>query len=54
MTFRQLQIVFGLRRLVAGGDLAIGPIGLLQSLANALHLVFFKQAGNVQQHDKGT
>ncbi|MNP33993.1 hypothetical protein D3C76_1272590 [compost metagenome] len=54
MTFRQLQVVLGLGRLIAGGDLAIGPIGLLQSLANALHFFFFEQAGNVQQHGAST
>jgi hypothetical protein len=33
MAFRQLQVVLGLGRLVTGGDLAIGPVGLLQRLA---------------------
>ena len=50
MTFRQLQIVLGLGRLVAGGDLAVRPICLLQSLADALHFFFREHAGNVQQH----
>ena len=54
MAFRQLQIVFGLGRLIAGGDLAIGPIRLLQRLANALHFFFAEQAGDVQQHGDRT
>jgi hypothetical protein len=37
MAFRQLQVVLGLGRLVTGGDFAVGPIGLLQRLADALH-----------------
>ncbi|MNG27689.1 hypothetical protein D3C84_1128460 [compost metagenome] len=52
MAFRQLQIVLGLGRLIAGGNLAIGPISLFQSPPNALHFFFFEQAWNVQQHGK--
>jgi len=50
MTFGQLQIVLGLGRLIAGGDLAIGPVGLFQSLADAPHFIFLEQSGDVQQH----
>ncbi|MNI47764.1 hypothetical protein D3C73_1022980 [compost metagenome] len=52
MTFRQLQIVLGLGRLITGRDLAVSPIGLLQSLTNAPHFFIVEQAGNVQQHGK--
>ncbi|MNY76921.1 hypothetical protein D3C86_2166620 [compost metagenome] len=47
MPLGQLQVVLGLGRLMTGRDLAIGPIGLFQSLANAQHFLAGKQAGNV-------
>ncbi|MNI73696.1 hypothetical protein D3C73_1297210 [compost metagenome] len=53
MAFGELQIVLGLGRLIAGSDFAVSPIGLFQSLADALHLVFGEQALDVQQHGNG-
>jgi hypothetical protein len=45
MAFRQLQVVLGLGRLVTGRDLAVGPVGLLQRLANTGQFISVEQAG---------
>lgn len=52
--FWQLQVVLGLGRLVAGSHLAIGPVSLLQGLANTGQFVSGEQAWDVQQHGKVT
>ncbi|MNR21057.1 hypothetical protein D3C85_1379340 [compost metagenome] len=54
MAFRQLQVVLGLGRLVAGRDLAVGPVGLLQRLADTGQFIGVKQAGDVKQHGGST
>ncbi|MNN15514.1 hypothetical protein D3C81_1286200 [compost metagenome] len=40
----QLQVVLGLRRLVAGGQLAVEPLRLFQRLADALDLIAGKHS----------
>jgi NADH:ubiquinone oxidoreductase subunit H len=45
MAFGQLQVVLGLGRLVPGGDFAVGPIGVLQGLADALHFLASNRPG---------
>ncbi|MCY1248595.1 hypothetical protein D9M72_620400 [compost metagenome] len=50
MLLRQLQVVLGLGRLVAGGGLAVSPVGLLQGGADAGDFLAGEDAGNVQQH----
>jgi hypothetical protein len=50
VAFRQLQVVFGLGRLVPGSDFAVGPLGVRQGFADAQHFLAREQAGNVQQH----
>ena len=47
MTFGQLQVVLGFRRLVPSGDFAVRPLGLLQGFADALHFLTCEQARNV-------
>ncbi|MNC27967.1 hypothetical protein D3C75_761570 [compost metagenome] len=54
VAFRQLQVVLGLGRLVAGRDLAVGPVGLLQRLADTGQFIGVKQAGDVKQHGGST
>ena len=46
----QLQVVLGLRRLVAGGDPAVLPVGFLQRLADTADLVAGEHLRYVQQH----
>ncbi|MNP07018.1 hypothetical protein D3C76_990270 [compost metagenome] len=50
MVLRQLQVVLGPGRLVAGGDLAVRPVGLLQGGADTGDFLAGEDAGNVQQH----
>lgn len=52
--FWQLQVVLGLSRLITRGDLAVGPVRLLQRLTDAGEFVGVEQTGNVKQHDGGT
>ena len=42
----QLQVVFGARRLVAGGDAAIEPFGRFERGADAGHLFCRKDLGD--------
>ncbi|MCY1429252.1 hypothetical protein D9M71_451620 [compost metagenome] len=54
MTFRQLQVVLGLRRLITRRNLAIGPVGPLQRLADTGQFISVEQAWDVKQHGNGT
>ncbi|MNJ68571.1 hypothetical protein D3C77_648300 [compost metagenome] len=54
VAFRQLQVVLGLGRLVASRDLAVGPVGLLQRLADTGQFISVEQAGDVKQHGSST
>ena len=49
-SFRQLHVVFGARRLMAGGDAAIHPFGLIQKLAGAQNLIGSQYIGDGQKH----
>ena len=50
IVFRQLRIVLGLGRLMAGGDASIGPAGLLQARPAMGDLFGGEDLGDVQQH----
>src|SRR5690606_27347467 len=48
--FGQLQVLLGLRRLVTGGGLAVGPVRFLQALAGYGHLLTREYIRDMQQH----
>lgn len=50
VVLRQLQVVLGLGRLVAGGRLAVGPFRLLQGCADPGDFLGGEDGGNMQQH----
>jgi hypothetical protein len=46
----QLPVVLGPRRLVAGGDLTVDPLGGLEQAARVRHLLSGKDVGDLNQH----
>jgi hypothetical protein len=55
VAFGQLQVVLGFRRLVTGGDLAVRPLGLLQSFRRMRSTSSrVNRPGNVQEHGVAT
>ena len=49
-SFGELHVVFGARGLMACGDAAIHPVGLIQKLAGSQNLIGSQDVGDWQQH----
>ena len=50
MVLRQLQVVLHARRLVAGGDAAVGPLGLEEQAAPFGDLLGGENVRNLNEH----
>ena len=48
--FEQLLVSLGARRLRTGGHFAVHPLGSVEQLARARHLIDAQEIGNRQQH----